>query len=303
MSERPRTILVATDFSAAATAAFAPARDLARAFEAAVVLVHVAPPDLVPGELEPGGMLPGDLRRNLQRAGMDQLHDLERRHFEGLRVQVALREGHVLDELAATALERRAGLILIATHGRSGFGHALLGSTAERLVRTSPVPVLTVRTDRPEAAPSLAEVRRVLLPIDFSDDARLALSCARWFDGPSTELLFAHVVPAIGYPDSPLAAVSVDWDALAEDHRRAAVQRMGAWMDQVRPDHPNAQHVLLRGQPAEELARLADERQVDLIVMPTHGRTGFRRWYMGSVAEKVVRTARCPVLTTRAPTA
>jgi nucleotide-binding universal stress UspA family protein len=71
----------------------------------------------------------------------------------------------------------------------------------------------------------------------------------------------------------------------------------------VVPTDPNVpfEHRLLTGDPAEEIVRFADEARCELIVMGTHGRTGFKRLLMGSVAEAVIRRAKCPVLTYRAP--
>lgn len=141
---KPKTILCATDFSPCAAAAVACAADLARSLQAALVLVHVLPN---PALLFPGPDLAGVLPDII--AAVQQQADAElqkvRRGISGIDVRTVLREGPVHDAILGAAGEAKADLLVVGTHGRTGVKHLLLGSVAERIVRLSSVPVLTVR--------------------------------------------------------------------------------------------------------------------------------------------------------------
>ena len=143
------------------------------------------------------------------------------------------------------------------------------------------------------------QVRTIIVPIDFSpsaEDAKnWAIDLARRY---SASLIVAHVVEPIPWPVSPDGLMLTPTDAAASPRREldaalaeacAAIQRLGV----------PAQPALLDGKPASEIAAFARRADADLIVMGTHGRRGVSHALLGSVAEKVVRTAPCPVLTVR----
>lgn len=135
------------------------------------------------------------------------------------------------------------------------------------------------------------QAKRVLFPTDYShlsDSAlRYATTLAREGNG---SLIIMHVEePPIAYGGGEMYYGIPDPD-------RAEVRRM---LEQVKPTDPAVPYVhrLVMGNPADEIVRLAEEENADLIVMATHGRTGIGRVLMGSVAEAVVRRAKCPVFT------
>ena len=139
---------------------------------------------------------------------------------------------------------------------------------------------------------------RILFPTDFSsvsdDVLTLAVSLAR---DRKAELIIAHVVEpgtVYCYGESRLFTTvggASDPNYRELEHRLAAVV----------PDDTTVRfrHVLAQGIPAQEIVRLAEEENVDLIVIGTHGWTGLKHLLMGSVAEAVVRHATCPVMTVR----
>jgi nucleotide-binding universal stress UspA family protein len=144
-------ILVPTDFTESCRAAIDAAVDLAARFDASITLVHVweVPPSVAVGL----GTNAVELLMPMQEAARKQL-DVEVQALKARAPTVAseLRSGTVWEEILAVARERNADLIVIGTHGRTGLRHAVLGSVAEKVVRTSPVPVLTVRSASPDAA-------------------------------------------------------------------------------------------------------------------------------------------------------
>jgi nucleotide-binding universal stress UspA family protein len=187
-----------------------------------------------------------------------------------------------------------ADLIVMGTHGRGGMAHVLLGSVAERVVRTAHCSVLTLR-DRPDRA-----VRQVLVPTDFSATADAALDCAFVLAarlGAGLQLL--HVV------DDPFLAEGMAAEAyIAEAPTvRTAMLRDAQARLKHRSSWPGVDVTVhtevVFGHNAKTIAEYAAMRNIDLIVMGTHGRTGVAHLLLGSVAERLVRTAPCPVLTVR----
>lgn len=139
----PKRIVVATDFSDTAGHALEYGVALARAIGAEIVLVHAyeAPTYAFPD----GAMMAGDLLQRLQAASQEALDAAVRAQASsGVPVRGKLRMGTPWREIVAMADDERADMIAIGTHGRRGVAHLLLGSVAERVVRASTVPVLTV---------------------------------------------------------------------------------------------------------------------------------------------------------------
>lgn len=142
--------------------------------------------------------------------------------------------------------------------------------------------------------------RRILLPTDFSRASapalRRAVALARACRAP---LVLLHVMtpPSPFISEDTLPSNYADLLILA---RRSAKRRLAAVLGRVRRTGVRAKAILAEGLPAGEILRAARRARADLIVMGTHGRTGVSRVFMGSVAERVVRESRCPVLTVRA---
>ena len=138
--------------------------------------------------------------------------------------------------------------------------------------------------------------KKILCPTDFSESSYAALDAGKELaDQFSSELLVVHVVDPIPIVPSPEFNVVLYQEQLlssAEDSlQRICRERLGE-SEQVR-------QIVLQGHAADEIVRLASKEAVDVIVIATHGRTGFQHLVFGSVAEKVVRTVSCPVLTIR----
>ena len=138
-----RKILVASDFSPAASAALDCAAEFARRFDAEIQLLHVLPalvqyspfPGIAPPPLEWLEVVRAQAKAHLAK---------EAGRIGGVKVATELRDGSIHECVLAAATASKADLIVLGTHGRRGFSHVLLGSVAERVVRLSPVPVLTV---------------------------------------------------------------------------------------------------------------------------------------------------------------
>jgi universal stress protein A len=146
----------------------------------------------------------------------------------------------------------------------------------------------------------MKKVRRILHPTDFSPAGRAAL--ARAIDmarAEKAELVVAHVLPMV-MPMGPDGYVSPKvFDDIQRATRQQGQKQLEGVLARARKAGARARGVLLDGVPASQIARAARSQRADVIVMGTHGRTGFTRLLLGSVAERVVGTAPCPVLTVR----
>ena len=148
-------ILVPTDFSPASDAALDYARSLARQFGASITLVHVFEDPLTSGAFVGDGIVtvPPGLRESMERAAREQLEKQHTEHAESLPLSSAnLLMGPVAKRIVEHAEKIHADLIVMGTHGRAGVGHLLMGSIAEKVVRTARCPVLTAREPQSEAA-------------------------------------------------------------------------------------------------------------------------------------------------------
>ena len=209
------------------------------------------------------------------------------------------REGVAYEEICATAREIKADLIVIATHGYTGYKRIFLGSTAERVVQHSPCPVLVVRQHIAHSNGSNGRrthtgfrLARILVPIDFSNCSKIAFryatELARDF---KAELRLVHVVDPHGYP---LGDQYAAWDAarLMKEASDAAQKQMRSMAARARVRYSVR---VDQGSPAAEICHAANH-DVDLIIISTHGRTGLGHLLIGSTAEHVVRYAHSPVL-------
>lgn len=136
----------------------------------------------------------------------------------------------------------------------------------------------------------------ILHPTDFSENSRLALDWAlAWAQRFGTRLIVLHVVPEFAavyqLKQEEVERLSTHMQQIAETEMRRLCQERGGEVDY--------ELVVTIGAPAQEIVRAATERQVDLIVIGSCGRTGLAHMLLGSVAERVVRLAPCPVLTVR----
>ncbi len=142
------------------------------------------------------------------------------------------------------------------------------------------------------------QIRTIVVPVDFSpsaDEARAwAVDLARRYDA---ELIVTHTGPPVAWPASPDGIMTVT-DIVESTRRELAISLEGLRAS-IEAAGVRARSRMLDGIPATEISRLAREAGADLVVMGTHGRTGLKHALLGSVAEKVVRTAPCPVLTVR----
>ena len=297
---RFRTILLPIDFSSHAGAALELAIGLARESGATIHLFHAY--EIPLGTIPPYGVaIPEPLLADVRDAAARRL-DKAARQLAGAGVRS---ETHILhaapaEGLAEAARSVHADLILMGTRGLTGLKHVLLGSVAERTVRTAPCPVLTVRSgegDAPGGRPA-GRFHSLLVPLDFSthSDAALdlAIEIAKEHRG-EVVLLHAYELPAAVTAAYGIAIPQSVWDGV----QQAAQMRLDRGLARLKAAGVVGSTQLTTGPAADAIVATAAAQKSDLIVMATRGLTGLKHMLLGSVAERTLRGAACPVLTVR----
>jgi nucleotide-binding universal stress UspA family protein len=285
-------ILVPTDFSEHAEWAIAHAVGLARAFDSRLELIHSYQ---APGPYDV--VLPDDLTAAVRSAAENKLRArLERLREEGVDAGMHLVDDSPPHAIATLATELKADCVVMGTRGLTGLKHVLLGSNAERTMRLAPCPVLTVGRPVEERGPQRPE--KLLVPTDFSDTSLQGLEMARRLlagcEGGEITLLHVYEVPPA--VRSYMDASREPWFGGLSTH---LLEELEAVAEPVRSEGLEVTVRLLEGHAASTIVDLATDDAADWIVMGSHGRSGLPHVALGSVAERVVRSAPCPTLTVK----
>jgi len=302
------TIMVPLDGSSFAEHAVPVAGGIARASGARIHLVQVHETPLVAAA--PDMMVPYDAKwdATVRRQEQEYLQGMANRIAErwGVSARAELVDGPSAMALSAYAREMEIDTIVMTTHGRGGLSRVWLGSVADGVIRRSGVPVLVLRPET-EAVDMDAELRprHVLIPMDGSDLARGVLERAVWlgslFGARYTLLRIALPVPLIRAPFPASSDTEFLEKVIGEQHdlaqrdleeAAAPLRERGLDVEVVVVSEPI---------PASAILNYATTNAVDLIAIATHGRGGWSRLALGSVADKVLRGATMPVLLYRPP--
>lgn len=292
----PAHFIVGLDGSRLAESVLPAVRDLAKALQARVTLVHVL-------ETQPPATVHGEPHLTSAAAAQTYLQRVSQRLAdEGVDVSTHVHDDPQRDVAAGIVLhaaELNADLIAICVHGRGGgLQDWLVGRTAQRVIALANRPVLVVPL---HAKGDLGNYRHLLFPVDQYGDAQAALPLARRLaEATRAEVFLVTVVPTAGTMPGDAGAASVFLPhtaesllAFAEDEARAVLERLAgesaAAGTQVVVD-------VRRGDPARELLQAIIAFAADLVVMSTHARTGLDGFWAGSVGPRVVGSAPCPLL-------
>jgi nucleotide-binding universal stress UspA family protein len=186
-------------------------------------------------------------------------------------------------------------LIILSTHGRSGFDRWSMGSVAEKLLKGADIPLFLVRsteTTGETASMAPTQLTRFLVPVDGSDLAEQALPHVEQLArsaGAEVTLLYVEAPPELGADHGPSATVRAQ-------KRKDILDYLGTLLPGLAEAGVEVKRQIHTGYPAEEIVRGAAHRNMDLVIMSSHGRTGIARATLGSVADRVLRTSPAPVM-------
>lgn len=290
-----KNILVPYDFSSYAQHALSYGIDMARATGAALHVLHI---ELLYGtsleDAAEGSARAEALRKKMEAdtvLGDDTVQDVIVYYAVGQDVAAA-------PSILEYAAEHQVGLIIAGTHGRRGLRRAFLGSVAEEIVRMSTCPVLTLHGP---VSSAFGGIRRILAPVDFSDHARVALRYAAELASLTGARL--DILHVIHEPQRPVLydAGIISLYAFKADIEEKVLKEMEDLFASLNVAVDEVRYHVARGYTADEISQFAKQEADGLIVMGTHGLTGWSHLLLGSVTEKVVRIASVPVFTIRTP--
>jgi nucleotide-binding universal stress UspA family protein len=224
----------------------------------------------------------GDVEQDLQRA-VDCLHQ------EGVQATMATTAGRPAEEILGVAEGQACDLIVLSTSTRQGTGRGTLGPVTDKVFHASQIPLLLLpplSAERPMSSPYAPTT--LIVPLDGSPLAEAALPFAEDLAQKlSAEVMLVRVVPFAG------AIVDESTPPTGEIEARTY---LGSLTERLRSAGLAVQSRVLGGLPVEHILALASQSPDSLVVLTTHGRSAFTRWFVGSVAEGVVRAASVPVL-------
>lgn len=271
-----RHVLCPVDFSDTSALGLRLGAALAKCSGARLTAVYadqfLPPPYFTQNRLE-------EIRKHLLEAQKDaeaRLREFVRETAGDIQVEVRVVEALPVEGILQVAEETGADLIAMGTHGRSGFNRLMLGSVAEKILRASPVPVLTVH---PGAAmvEHFPGIRKVLCPVNDTEASRRALElAARLAHCFQAELGVLHVI---------------------EGGSEGAIEDLCRWVPEEIRSHCTVREETAEGEAAKEIIERAASSGCDLLVMGARRRRFFDSTVIGTTSVRVVRHAPCPVLT------
>ncbi len=288
-----RKILCPTDLSPGSQQALRAAVHLAKDGDAELVLAHAwyLPPLANAGEMPFPAQLIDEMVTGEEAALATAVRDAQ--DLGAPRVSSLFLTGPPWQRICETAESDPAfDLIVMGTEGRTGLRRLLLGSVAEKVIRHAPCSVLAVRGKN-----GTSRFHHILCPIDFSPSSRAAMERAAGLADPEgLGIVLLHVLDLpVRFSGDPKVAGFLD------DLDQTSARHLAEWAAELRTrvSVPVITRIRIGSPAAQALSVLDAESTFDLVVVGSHGRTGLRRALLGSVAERIVRHAPCPVLVAR----
>jgi nucleotide-binding universal stress UspA family protein len=296
-----KTILVPLDGSELAEIAIPYAEELAGKFGSKVILLNVRKPSEDPNNPE----LEAYLKEMIAIVEQDikKSPDLplgEKVKVESVTIGLSGLLTHPAEEILNYTEKKNISLIIIATHGRTGIKRWALGSVAEKVVRASTKPILLVRANID--GHKKISLSNILVPLDGSKQSETLLPYIKNLASElKSKIILLHVITQpyqiytgtegvveVCYTREELKMKRVDAKNYLERLGRLCIGKGIIFSTQVRV-----------GEAAEEIIKLAEKHNIDLVAMSTHGRSGFSRWEHGSIADKVLHAGNTPLLLVR----
>jgi nucleotide-binding universal stress UspA family protein len=280
---KPKFILCPTDFSELATLALHYGKMMAVCFDARLIVLYAnpftPPPHFTSGQVD-------ELVKAIEHskgAAKEYLIPHVHEHIgESIEFEAMVAENQPVPAILHMADEKKADMIIMGTHGRSGFNRFMLGSVTEKVLHETDCPVLTVREKKNAKRPSKDSIRHVLCPINYTEVALKALEHAvaisRCF---GAELLVLHVI-----------------ESRSSDVKEEVEHgRLCAWVPSDIRSRCSLKEIVRRGDAAEKIVEVAQDEASDLIVLGAQHKRFSDTTVIGATTVRVTRHAPCPVLT------
>jgi len=290
-----KTLLCPTDQSEIAGRALDYAIAIARRFDSLLSVIEVLDWELPPIPGHSFSIPEIEIPKELRATALSALNEfVAPARAAGVATELSLETGNVVRRILARATGIGADVIVLGTHGRTGFQHFALGSIAEKILRSASCPVLTVP---PGAAAVVTPLfQTILCATDFSDQAGTAVRAARQLAQQlGGRLILLHVV------DWPFGETTGK-DAVGELRRSlisTAEQHLARLVDETADCGASVEPLVAVGVAKREILSTVTTHRVELIVMGLSGRGSLDLAVLGSTTHNVIRQAVCPVLTIR----
>lgn len=293
-------ILCAVDFSDFSLDALRHGLALARWYSAQLTLFHV----YSPSQPLPVGGIPASVPVFVEASPDERTEEVRRfasplLEEAGLSTEIIVRPGDPAREIRREAERVPYDMLIVGTHGRSGFERLFLGSVTEKVLRSTRVPVLTIPP--PVREPRSPIYSTILCPVEFSDASLRALEYALSLAQESNaRLILLHVIEDVL---SDAGAEALGHPSVAEYYERLE-QNAATGLSRLVPEDARLwarpEERVAKGRAYHEILKLVAEEQVDLVVMGVQGKSVLNKLVFGSTTHRVIREAACPVLTLHA---
>jgi nucleotide-binding universal stress UspA family protein len=217
---------------------------------------------------------------------------------KGINAVTAVRTGLAVNEVGGLAKETNTDIIIMSTHGRTGIGRWAMGSVANKIVRSSERPVILIRAK--DAHPEVRQkdiLDKILVPLDGSKESEAVIPyIERLAIEFNIEVTLLHMLA----PD-PYIYSAKQFD-LMESHKIYAknyIESIASKLEQKGIVAKAMFREVTMGYEADEIIKLADKIQADLVAMSTHGQSGVNRWILGGIADRVLHGGNTPLLLLR----
>jgi nucleotide-binding universal stress UspA family protein len=272
MSTVINKILAPTDFTDNANAAIETAADLAREFNATLILIHVVDIPSYKGVFFEGEVHTPD--QMAQEFALNQLKELKGQPmFRGVKVQVGVSSGKIYKTIIEEAEKRKADLIVMGAHGLSGLEQLILGTNARRVVQYTSIPVLTIKNPI-----AVKNIKQIAFGSSFNQEYALSFpSMYQYMEVFNARINLVKVITPDNFETTEFSKKTIDDFANSLNHKH------------YNPHFVNARSI------ESGLSWFCRENHIDLLFMPTHGRSGIARMWSGSHTGKMGQEYTVPV--------
>jgi len=274
-----KKILVPVDFSAHSEYALEVAANLAKKMDAEIIVVHMLGlSDAILTKDESQEFMEAKFYMELARKRFSEF--LDKPFLKGIKLSETVQNYKIFTEIGEVAKERGADLIVMGSHGTSGLSEIFVGSNTEKVVRSAETPVLVIKESRPQF-----QIKKVVFAFDFKIESIAAYHRALSFFSPfKAAITLVHVnLPGINFLSS--TEISKDIQAFLRTAHHGDV-----------PAHISVENVCDYS-VEDGVYNFAKENKADMIVIPTHGRSGLSHFFKGSIGEDIANHVQLPVMT------